>query len=331
MGRPKGSKNITEPCFCQRCGEQYKPWRRTQKYCSLECTRLARRNRVQCTCEVCGKEFEVRRSQVVKGGGKYCSVECKRIGWAQWIQNENPNWKPKVQLNCQNCGRFFWMPPSLSVQKFCNRACAAEWRSKHIKGTKHPRWNRVAIACEYCGKEMMVAQCHRDIKRFCSRECKGWWHSENLVGPDSPGWKGGPTTLYCKECEKPFEAWPSTAHKQRFCCKVCHSVWMSKHQAGPNSVHWKGGLSFEPYPPEFNNALKWQIRERDNYTCQLCGMKESDYWRKLDVHHIDSDKSNCNSANLITLCSSCNIKATENEEYWQVYFHSSLFEHGIKD
>lgn len=45
------------------------------------------------------------------------------------------------------------------------------------------------------------------------------------------------------------------------------------------------------------------IRERDNYTCQLCGMIR----KGLDVHHIDENKLNCDPDNLITLCRKCHV------------------------
>lgn len=71
---------------------------------------------------------------------------------------------------------------------------------------------------------------------------------------------------------------------------------------------WKGGKSFEPYPTEFTLSLKEEIRERDNRTCQFCGITEEELDRRLDVHHIDGDKKNCSITNLVALCHSCNMK-----------------------
>ena len=45
------------------------------------------------------------------------------------------------------------------------------------------------------------------------------------------------------------------------------------------------------------------IRERDNHTCQICGAKQKD--RALHVHHIDGNRYNCKSENLITVCPKC--------------------------
>lgn len=64
------------------------------------------------------------------------------------------------------------------------------------------------------------------------------------------------------------------------------------------------------YPIEFNDKLKGEIRNRDNYECQNCKIKEHKCYRKLDIHHLDSNKNNCRKSNLISLCQSCHIKIT---------------------
>ncbi len=47
------------------------------------------------------------------------------------------------------------------------------------------------------------------------------------------------------------------------------------------------------------------IRRRDDYTCQNCGIKEKSPFKKHSVHHIDENRKNNNSENLITLCRAC--------------------------
>lgn len=59
---------------------------------------------------------------------------------------------------------------------------------------------------------------------------------------------------------------------------------------------------------EFRN-MKIKVLERDNYTCQGCGMKvekdEHESQQGLEVHHIDCDPKNNVSENLVTLCPLC--------------------------
>lgn len=93
---------------------------------------------------------------------------------------------------------------------------------------------------------------------------------------------------------------------------------------GDKNPNWNGGSSFEPYGIEFNKRLKRQIKERDNYTCQICGKiqrrKKKNSQGILDVHHIDYNKENNKESNLITLCKSCHRKTSFNRDSWQAFF-----------
>ena len=60
-----------------------------------------------------------------------------------------------------------------------------------------------------------------------------------------------------------------------------------------------------PYSPEWNNELKEQIRNGDDYTCQECGRVQEQLNCKLSVHHIDYNKKNNKPKNLISLCKRC--------------------------
>lgn len=84
---------------------------------------------------------------------------------------------------------------------------------------------------------------------------------------------------------------------------------------GNKHPNWQGGTSFEPYIIDWTETLRQSIRERDHYTCQICGMPQSD--KAYCVHHIDYDKKNCNPNNLITLCRSCHTKTNTKREYWK--------------
>jgi len=84
---------------------------------------------------------------------------------------------------------------------------------------------------------------------------------------------------------------------------------------GDKNSSWRGGISFEPYSVDWTETLRRSIRERDHYTCQICGKEPA-----TDVHHIDYNKKNCNPDNLITLCDGCHVKTNFNREYWIEYF-----------
>lgn len=99
-----------------------------------------------------------------------------------------------------------------------------------------------------------------------------------------------------------------------------HSASIGKSHKGEKSHFWEGGISYLPYSFEWTKELKEFIRERDNHQCQApgCGKTQEENGRKLDVHHIDYDKENCDTSNLISLCISCHMKTNYNRKYWQV-------------
>lgn len=87
---------------------------------------------------------------------------------------------------------------------------------------------------------------------------------------------------------------------------------------------FKGGMNEVKYPRIFNMSLKNDIRRRDNFTCQCCGMTQEEhiakYNMRLTVHHIDYDKQHCEYDNLITLCLQDNINANQDRDYWFAYY-----------
>ena len=102
--------------------------------------------------------------------------------------------------------------------------------------------------------------------------------------------------------------------------------WYGK--TGEDHINWKGGVGFAPYCYKFNNKLKESIRERDNRTCQLCGIKENEGRRRLDVHHIHYDKPNC-EPDLVSLCRSCHTKVNRNRDYYEDLFTENLQKRGL--
>ena len=190
------------------------------------------------------------------------------------------------------------------------------------KGNPNYKGGKIKIKCEQCGIEFDVSpyKIKEGCRNFCSIECTGRWKSENIRGDECYQWNGGLVTQICKECGIEFKAHPCLIKKGYgiFCSRKCGGEWASKNRSGNKSHNWKGGISFEEYPEEFDDALKQLIRERDDFTCQLCWKEENE--KKHPIHHIDYNKKNCNLWNLITLCRGCNAKVNFNREYWEEYF-----------
>lgn len=83
-------------------------------------------------------------------------------------------------------------------------------------------------------------------------------------------------------------------------------------------------LPKEPYGLEFNEELKRRIRDRDGRVCQFCERTEKEnlkkYGNKLDVHHIDYDKSHNDDSNLVSLCRSCHSKTSFDKPFWRIFY-----------
>lgn len=89
-------------------------------------------------------------------------------------------------------------------------------------------------------------------------------------------------------------------------------IHRSKSPKGEKHPNWQGGKSFESYSSAWTPELKQSIRQRDNFTCQLC-----EKYPIFDIHHIDYDKKNCEPNNLITLCKKCHMKTNYKRDYWK--------------
>jgi len=86
--------------------------------------------------------------------------------------------------------------------------------------------------------------------------------------------------------------------------------------------NWKGGYVRPPYTIDWTKTLRRSIRERDNYTCQICNKTQGDI--TYCIHHIDYNPKNCSPTNLITLCRSCHQKTNFNRSYWQNYLQNII-------
>ncbi len=77
--------------------------------------------------------------------------------------------------------------------------------------------------------------------------------------------------------------------------------WRHNNWLGENNPRWSGGLNDQYYPRAFFQ-IRNKILKRDK-ECIKCSEKDD-----LVVHHIDKDKKNNVSSNLVTLCRICHTK-----------------------
>jgi hypothetical protein len=205
---------------------------------------------------------------------------------------------------CIQCGREY--PDYIKNHKYCSQICA------NISGYR--RKNKIQKICQWCGKNYDVKPSLADQK-YCSHSCR----QSSRIKEKSSRWKGGDIEKVCENCGNTYLVRRYKKNKARFCSFDCRVAYCR----GEKSSSWRGGISFIEYPSEFNYKLKKSIRERDEYTCAICG--------KLGkiVHHIDYNKTNSDSLNLITLCQPCHSLTNGNRERWQAFFDDALKAIGV--
>lgn len=155
---------------------------------------------------------------------------------------------------------------------------------------------KIIKKCKYCGNSFKIFPCLKRIK-YCSSEC---FH-DSTKGRIS--WNKGLTSKTDKRVMK-----------------------YSEKKCGHKSHFWRGGKSFEEYPPEFNKIFKLKLKQRDNFTCQKCGIKEDELKWTLSIHHIDFNKNNNASENLISLCRACHAETNYSRNEWTEFYKKFMVE-----
>jgi 5-methylcytosine-specific restriction endonuclease McrA len=130
------------------------------------------------------------------------------------------------------------------------------------------------------------------------------------------GYKTRPQYQFCLVCGKTFKpSKRSNGYCSRECFEQAHKINMS----GSNNPSYIDGRSADT---TYNAGSNWKtirlsVYERDNYTCQSCGVKcvskatameHPEYSsRIIQCHHIDPYKQSQDNSmdNLITLCIVC--------------------------
>jgi len=143
-------------------------------------------------------------------------------------------------------------------------------------------------------------------------------HGEKLRGRKYPerGKRIGDTLRGVKKSEEHIKNMKVALNKEEVRRRL------SETKKGKNNPAYVDGRSSELYGIEFNDKLRFYIRDRDDFTCQFCGTKKaySTDDRQHIVHHIDYDKRGNGERNLLTLCCSCNFRANSDRDKWEFCF-----------
>ena len=277
-------------------------------------------------CAYCNKELE-RSSYRAKKGNCYCSASHQMLyEYDNGIRNKKTIVKNahKKTRELIKEGRHSFQQEEVKelsrqaqrTEEYRKKASIAKLGKKNGMygryGKLHPNWNSILCVCQYCGKEFYLKKSHVDkgCGKYCTRECFNCATENHLE-------------IICETCGKVFVVSGHRENTAHFCSLRCRNIG----KQGEKASTWMGGKSFEPYLPEFNNALKKRIRQRDGYVCQIC--RKQQVHRALSVHHVDYDKTNNNETNLISLCLTCHRKTNHNRDYWQFHLTNLLIQRNI--
>lgn len=185
------------------------------------------------------------------------------------------------------------------------------------------------IKCKQCGEMSPNPKPYRK-RIFCSSDCRNEYMRINPVGiPFQRGcevWNAGLT----KESD------PRVARNAEEISRVRmgkykgkDNPFYGKHHSGETkkligSYHFLNARNVAKgyYGRGFNAELKLEIKIRDAFACQECGVTEQE--GTLAIHHIDYDTTNHDPSNLITLCNRCNSRANYKRADWVKHYQSLM-------
>lgn len=318
---------------CDNCGKpkEVSEWHfknYKQHYCGVVCSNEGRSRRIEVSCSHCGKATHKKLSVVnsKKTEMTFCSRECC-YAFRRLNPKHSPNYKGRESISvfvCQVCGIHFERTERAarrSASKTCSSTCRAEWQSLNYSGENHPSWKggEPLFACANCGRVVsrsLTEMAQKRTKRvFCCLKCKGEWWSVHQRGENNPNWINTKRQTQCRVCGKTFTTSPYKLRNTAFLC--CSNKCKNRYHS---RLMWRGGAIYS-YGENWTEQRK-KARERDNHTCQHCGITRQEHGRNLAVHHIrpfrefgyirgkNENYLQANElTNLITLCASCHPKA----------------------
>lgn len=266
--KQKQWKDNTITAVCEYCGKGFTKIRSSRiVYCSTECRHKASRTLkgTQRECSICKKLFEPHTK-----GQKCCSRECADISRKKY---SGKNY-------CKECGREY-VRNSRNLG-FCSALCAAKYNvryrkqkdktcvycnktfqgkgkycSEECKEKQYIKDN--TKICEHCGREF-VSRSNNQI--YCSDECRRSAHDNKAREKMKAVYV--PKKVICRECGREFLTEYGNTRRD-FCSDECSNKCGRRVAKATRRARIRGN-NYEFFDPR-------EVFARDNYTCQICGVK----------------------------------------------------------
>lgn len=237
-----------------------------------------------------------------------------------------------VEKVCGHCSRPFRIPHRRSeTVKFCSVECKNAAK-------------RLTIACASCGKSFERKR-HEDDAKYCSTEC---YHSSR-VGVARRVRNPHRYLRACEVCGVEFRVMLARKDTARFCSRACQSKSLvfraeaSEAQRGAKGWRWKGGLykrgtgyvrergqniPSKTFRFEHRLVIERAMLEMEPshpFLVESNGTKKLN--PKIEVHHIDLDRSNNTFANLLAMTKQAHAQIhhkNRKPEPWECWPHSHI-------
>lgn len=198
--------------------------------------------------------------------------------------------------------------------------CEEDFSTEHGVKIHHYQQHNDSIAqiektCNECGDEFTVPESRSDRGRgvYCSKECK---HNNGRV------------SVTCTRCGDTVQRAEHRTgrYSDEYCSRECYLEYRS--EGGEAAPGWVDGRYMgEDYQTKYSSdwyPQREKALERDEYTCQDCGMSNEDHLEKIDrglcVHHIkpllsfDNTEEAHRVENLVSLCQWCHQKREKSDQ-----------------
>lgn len=229
---------------------------------------------------------------------------------SEYEQRIGTNRCREVKINCEICGKekwASWIRIKKGQGRFCSRECANRFQLSEGMKTR----NKESAIYYYDEKNNVAMAGWREPNGTQKRTSYAHWLWEMNYGDVPKGhkcrWKdGNPKNAVIENVElvNPGQ-FSSEASKRLLGHTVSDETRKKISIAHTGKSKWDGFVYDDRYPG-FSKWLKKKIRERDNYTCQIC-KKDLHGQKNSRVHHIDGDKKNPDENNLILVCTKCHV------------------------
>jgi len=189
-------------------------------------------------------------------------------------------------------------------------------------GYKHSKAVRAKMSASHAGVPLSAAHCAALSEAHTGRkhtaETCAKLRALNMGNKNAEG------CTRSKEVRDKIAASNTGQRRTAPTCAKLSALAIERFSDPTRHPRWRGGISREPYGWGWNNELKEVVRHRDGYTCQLCGVSQSECSRTLDVHHINYNKRDCDPLNLVALCHACHLRTSGRRKYWTQFFERRM-------